>query len=213
MTEYKKGFHPIYLLAILYVIGIYIASVLCLAGFVLMNLQTAMDFSIDLRILAVPFIMGAVNLAAVIYANKMDKQYFLNCSVIIKYLLIPFYIIGGISILVLSIISLVTLGYCMLVWPKLAIAFGAFGYTTLIAAAPFSILYIIKAVKDDTHNLFLGVMGILAQFFFCFDVFAVMILATKEKKCLKSTAAVILLSVFCFISSILVPLIKHIAAG
>ena len=211
MVEYKKGFHPIYLSAIIYVIGVYIAAVVCIAGFIAMNIQTAYDFTMDLRVLWVPLLMGIVNLAVIIYTRKKDKQYFLNCSAIIKYLLTPFYIIGGISILVLSVISIITLGYCMIVFPKLAIAFGMFGYTVLVASAPFPILYIVKAVKDGTHNLFLGIIGILAQFFFCTDVLAVMILALKEKKCVKSTVAVGMLSVFCFISAVVVPVIKNIA--
>ena len=77
-----------YILPVLYVIVSY--TFFLLAG--------CFDNAIKLQILSIllPFIMGIVNLIVVLtVGRKWSRKTLLNCTLIIKYGLIPFYLIGG----------------------------------------------------------------------------------------------------------------------
>ncbi len=76
-----------YILPVLYVIVSY--TFFLLAG--------CFDNAIILQILSIllPFIMGIVNLIVVLtVGRKWSRRTLLNCTLIIKYGLIPFYLIG-----------------------------------------------------------------------------------------------------------------------
>ena len=77
-----------YILPVLYVIVSY--TFFLLAG--------CFDNAIKLQILSIllPFIMGIVNLIVVLtVGRKWSRKTLLNCTLIIKYGLIPFYLVGG----------------------------------------------------------------------------------------------------------------------
>ena len=77
-----------YILPVLYVIGSY--TFFLLTGF--------FDNAIKLQILSIllPFIMGIVNLIVVLtVGRKWSRKTLLNCTLIIKYGLISFYLIGA----------------------------------------------------------------------------------------------------------------------
>ena len=77
-----------YILPVLYVIVSY--TFFLLAG--------CFDNAIKLQIVLIllPFIMGIVNLIVVLtVGRKWSRRTLLNCTLIIKYGLIPFYLIGG----------------------------------------------------------------------------------------------------------------------
>ena len=77
-----------YILPVLYVIVSY--TFFLLVG--------CFDNAIKLQILSIslPFIMGIVNLIVVLtVGRKWSRRTLLNCTLIIKYGLIPFYLIGG----------------------------------------------------------------------------------------------------------------------
>ena len=59
-----------------------------------------------------------------------------------------------------------------------------------IRAAPYAIAYLIKSCKDGVHPKWLAVLGGICQFFFSFDVLAMMILTLKERHKVKTTIAV-----------------------
>ena len=61
-------------------------------------LPSLFDHVMELKILSIllPFIMGVVNLIIVLtVGRKWTRKTLLNCTLIIKYGLIPFYLIGG----------------------------------------------------------------------------------------------------------------------
>lgn len=86
----------LYILPILYVIVSYIFFFL--AGvFSALKLQVLSIF--------LPFIMGIVNLSVVLtWGRKWSRKTLLNCSLIIKYGLIPLYLVGG-SIAIRSMVA------------------------------------------------------------------------------------------------------------
>ena len=172
-----------YILPVLYVVVSY--TFFLLVGF--------FDNAIKLQILSIllPFIMGIVNLIVVLtVGRKWSRKTLLNCTLIIKYGLIPFYLIGG------SITAYVTL---MALFPlPLMALFGLvsavlliFGYGILLGSAPYAIAYLVKSCKDGVHPIWLAVLGGICQFFFSFDVLAMMVLTLKERHRVKTTVAVI----------------------
>ena len=77
-----------YLIPILYVI----------VSYTFFLLPGLFDQVVELQIISalLPFLMGVVNLIVVLtVGRKWSRKTLLNCTLIIKYGLIPFYLIGG----------------------------------------------------------------------------------------------------------------------
>lgn len=77
-----------YILPVLYVI----------VSYTFFLLAVCFGNAITLQIVSIllPFIMGIVNLIVVLTAGrKWSRKTLLNCTLIIKYGLIPFYLVGG----------------------------------------------------------------------------------------------------------------------
>lgn len=147
-----------YILPVLYVIVSY--TFFLLAGF--------FDNAIELRILSIllPFIMGTVNLIAVLTAGrKWSRKTLLNCTLIIKYGLIPFYLIGGSITVYVTMMAIFPLPF-MALFGLITIVFLIFGYGILLGASPYAIAYLIKSCKDCVHPKWLAVLGGICQFFF-----------------------------------------------
>ena len=171
-----------YILPILYVIVSY--TFVLLAG--------CFNNAVKLQILSIllPFIMGIVNLILVLTAGrKWPRKTFLNCTLIIKYGLIPFYLIGGSITAGVTVMAFFPLPL-MALFGLVSIVFLIFGYGILLGAAPYAIAYLIKSCKDGVHPKWLAVLGGICQFFFSFDVLAMMILTLKERHMVKTTIAV-----------------------
>lgn len=171
-----------YILPLLYVI-------VCYTFFPLAN---AFDTSLNLQVLFVilPFIMGIANLIVVLTAGrKWTRTTMLNCSLIIKYGLIPFYLIGGAITAQVTVIAFFPLPLVSL-FGLLSIVFLILGYGFLLGSAPYAIAYLIKSAKENVHPKALAVIGGICQFFFCFDVLSMMVLTIKEKHLVKTTVAV-----------------------
>lgn len=171
-----------YIFPVLYVIVSY--TFFLLAGF--------FDTVAELQILSIflPFIMGILNLIVVLtVGRKWPRKTLLNCTLIIKYGLIPFYLIGGSITIGVTVMAIFPLPF-MVLFGLVTIVFLIFGYGILLGAAPYVIAYLVKSCKEDVHPKWLAILGGICQFFFSFDVFAVMILALKERHRVKTTIAV-----------------------
>ena len=98
-----------YILPVLYVIVSY--TFFLLAG--------CFDNAIKLQILSIllPFIMGIVNLIVVLtVGRKWSRKTLLNCTLIIKYGLIPFYLIGGSITVYVTLIAFFPIAADGIVW-------------------------------------------------------------------------------------------------
>ena len=146
----------------------------------------------DLKALSIflPFIMGSANLVVVlIWGRKWSRRTLLNCTLIIKYGLIPFYLIGGsvaAGAMVIALFPLPLMALSALVTIVLCI----WGYGILLGAAPYAAAYLVKACKDGIHPKWLVIISGICQFFFSLDVFAIMVLTLRERHRVKTTIAV-----------------------
>lgn len=96
------------------------------------------DHVMELKILSIllPFIMGVVNLIIVLtVGRKWTRKTLLNCTLIIKYGLIPFYLIGGSITIGVTVAALFPLPLMALLG-LVTIVFLIFGYGILLGASP-----------------------------------------------------------------------------
>lgn len=171
-----------YILPVGYVVVSY--TFFLLAGF--------FDNTMELQILSIllPFIMGIINLIVVLTAGrKWSRKTLLNCTLIIKYGLIPFYLLGGSITVYVTMMALFPLPL-MALFGLVTIVFLIFGYGILLGSAPYAISYLIKSRKDGVHPKWLAILGGICQFFFSFDVLAMMVLTLKERHRVKTTLAI-----------------------
>lgn len=171
-----------YILPVVYVVVSY--TFFLLAGF--------FDNTMELQILSIllPFIMGIINLIVVLTAGrKWSRKTLLNCTLIIKYGLIPFYLLGGSITVYVTMMALFPLPL-MALFGLVTIVFLIFGYGILLGSASYAISYLIKSRKDGVHPKWLAILGGICQFFFSFDVLAMMVLTLKERHRVKTTLAI-----------------------
>ena len=171
-----------YILPVVYVVVSY--TFFLLAGF--------FDNTMELQILSIllPFIMGIINLIVVLTAGrKWSRKTLLNCTLIIKYGLIPFYLLGGSITVYVTMMALFPLPL-MALFGLVTIVFLIFGYGILLGSAPYAISYLIKSRKDGVHPKWLAILGGICQFFFSYDVLAMMVLTLKERHRVKTTLAI-----------------------
>ena len=171
-----------YILPVVYVVVSY--TFFLLAGF--------FDNTMELQILSIllPFIMGIINLIVVLTAGrKWSRKTLLNCTLIIKYGLIPFYLLGGSITVYVTMMALFPLPL-MALFGLVTIVFLIFGYGILLGSAPYAISYLIKSRKDGVHPKWLAILGGICQFFSSFDVLAMMVLTLKERHRVKTTLAI-----------------------
>ncbi len=129
----------------------------------------------------IPFIMGIINLIVLIAnSSKLTRKSLFTCSLIIKYSLIPFYVYG-ISI-ILAALAFLIVPFASLLAPALAAFMIIVGYSAVLGALPFSLLYLIKSRREKVNGTLITVLAIICQFFFTWDVIAIMILSFKEKR-------------------------------
>lgn len=195
----KKGFRPIYLLAIAYVIVIYTI----LVSFIVLD-----DDEIRIGVLWLPILAGLLNLILVMVLRKrLSREELLNCAIIVKYCLIPFYMLGGLGVLGVLILSVIPVPF-MIFMGLAAVLMLVYGWIVIICSAPFSIAYIAASYKEGRHNKILLVIAGIMQFFFTVDVISIMFLAIKENKWVKTSIAVIVLFIVCIVR-LIIKIIVH----
>lgn len=176
--EKKKKFPVIYLLAILYVLSAYLGPVALL----IMPDSDAASI-ITSWLFWLPVILGVVNFIVVLAAkSKMERKQLLVCSMIIKYALIPFYLVGGLLIVLCLLLMVTPIVFMVFVGPMMALILGIYGWVILLGAAPFSVAYIVRSYKGGFHSKALLIISAIMQFLFTMDVIFITVLAVKERK-------------------------------
>ena len=188
-----KRLHPLYVLSVFYVAAIYLFPVL---WFTLNGVTEGREASdslspsviLQLLTLLIPGVMGLINLAVVIiFRNRITREQLLHCAVIIKYGLIPFFLVGGCCIALTWLMTFSPVVIMIFIGPAVAAFLSALGYISMLGSAPFSVAYLIRSRREHVHSPQLLITGGIMQFFFALDTISLMFLALKEKKCVKPT--------------------------
>ncbi len=154
-------------------------------------LMTYASSPLALMIFAIPSFLGIYNAIYLgRYRSAISRETLLGCSVLIKYGLIPLYIIGGLLICVLILLTFTPIVFMIFVTPVAVTMLSLYGYVTMLAGGVFSFAYLKKAKDDKIHSKWLISLAALFQFFFTMDVISVGALALKEKKYVKVTIGV-----------------------
>lgn len=203
--EYTRGFHPIYILAILYVIGVYAFPFVFFAvNDQLTEAASQEEAVVQYWPLLLPAIMGLVNLITVILtSNKIHRFFFLNCTVMIKYCLIPFYIIGGLCILISLILMFSPVVIMIFVGPTIATVFSVLGWMAVVGGAPYALAYIIRSRRSGVHGRILSVIAGILQFFFTVDVISIMVLSWKEGRWRKLTVGILAVLILAILATLI----------
>ncbi len=197
-NEQEKGFHPIYIVAVLYTASIYLFPIV----YFKINQNIPGDTNIYTWPLLIPVIFGVINLMVVILGkNRIGRTRLLNCAILIKYTLIPFYIMGGLCIAVALLLMFTPIVIMVFVGPAIAVFFSVLGWLAMVGAAPYSVAYIFKSHKLGIHSKVISVIAGISQFFYMMDVISIMLLALKEKKCVKITITLLIILILAILIS------------
>lgn len=200
--NYKKTSWP-YILSIVYVIVAY--TFIFISGYINQldlpeNLVSVQNI-FELFFLFLPIILCILNYIIIFtMGKKVNHNTLLNSTILVKYGLIPFYILGTIIILIFLLFSFIPVPFMIFVGPYVSLIFSVIGWLILIGSAPFSIAYIIKSYKEGIHGKTLSIITGILQFFFVFDVISIMILTLKEKRWRKLTFIILALLFILFLA-------------
>ena len=125
MNESNKVSRAVYIVPVIYVLGMYMMPVLF---WIICNMQEATESFDAGWIMVMPIVLGLVNLAVVLILGKrISRVQLLICTRIIKYALIPFYVIGGFCIIVALLLMLTPVVVMIFVGPTVAIVLSVIG--------------------------------------------------------------------------------------
>lgn len=194
----NKGFHYIYVISLIYVLSIYLVPVI---AFTLIS----MDIKIADNLFWLPVIIGIVIFVASIKCCKPGNRIvLLNAAVLIKYGLIPFFIINQCLSVILLLFTFIPVPFMIFVGPTGFLILSVVGWFVLALGAPVTISYLCVTAKEKLRSKGMVVLHSLLQYFFVADVIDLMILTLKERKWKKLTIAVIiLLAIFALLMLIL----------
>ena len=91
-------------------------------------------------------------------------------------------LVGGLLIVLCLLLMVTPIVIMVFVGPVMALILGIYGWLILLAAAPFSVAYIVRSYKGGFHSKALLVISAIMQFFFTMDVIFITVLAIKERK-------------------------------
>ena len=149
---------------------------------------------LDLCIFFLPLIYGIISLILIaVFWKSLDRNRLLNCVILIKYSLIPLFLIGGALVFFCLAFSFIPVPFMIFMGPLAAVTFSFIGWCIVAGGAVFPIAYAIRAHKDGIHGKVLTITACILQFFFVADVISVMVLTLKEKRWRKLTLTVIIL--------------------
>ena len=192
-----KGFHPLYLWGIFYVLLTY-----AYPFFVYLtvpkvdenvNSQAAYEAAakaqngvlgsdLPLVFLVIPVALAIMNLVIAVAMKQTKRRYFLNTAQIIKYALIPFYVIGGILIVIFFLLMFTPVVIMVFVSPAVIAILSVMGWISMVGSAPLVIKYLARSVKDGKNKKAFAIGVSITQFFFGVDVIGTILCAVKERK-------------------------------
>ncbi len=155
-----------------------------------------------LVILAIPSFFGIINAIYIkLNFNTISRNTLLRSAIIVKYLLIPLYIVGGLLIALFFLLIFTPVVIMIFVGPFMITILSVYGYLIMLGGNAFSLAYIKKAKEEGIHGGVLSTLGKVFQFFFAVDVVSLAILSLKEKKYIGATVTVIVLLALGFIGT------------
>ncbi|MCI9077946.1 MAG: hypothetical protein HFH68_03335 [Lachnospiraceae bacterium] len=200
MEETKK-LNRFYIFPVLYVLSAYMA---------LSNIFTMQKGLLFTLMFLSPFVLGILNI--VVCARCCKPQYngiMITSAAIVKYCLVPFFVIGG-FLATCTFISgfVIPVPPMFIVGPSISFMLCIAGWLVIAFGSPYTISYVVLSQRESRISKGMAVFHIILQFFFTFDVIDVICLSFMAKRNIKMTIAIIVLIAVSFI--ILIALVLFI---
>lgn len=174
-----------YIFPLLYVISVYLLPVF----FVL-----SVEFSDASYLVFVPVVFGVVNIiVSVIFCKPENRITLFNSTVLVKYALIPFFVIGGMILAAAFLLSFIPVPFMIFVGPFITITGALTGWLVLAFESPYAIAYLRLSAKEGVYTKGVTMLHTILQFFFTLDVIDIMCLTFKEHRWIKLTIFIIIL--------------------
>ena len=184
-AEKRNGFRSFYIFPILYVMSAYLLPVFFLIG--------EEDSGVSCLVY-LPVILGVVNIiVSILFCKPENRMMMLNAAVLVKYSLIPFFIVGGFMVCASLLLSFIPVPFMIFAGPMMAGIASFIGWLIVAFGAPYVISYLRLSSGAGMHSKSMVVIHSILQFFFTLDVIDVMILSRKEGKWKKLTVFIIIL--------------------
>lgn len=203
--EKTKETKRMFLISMLYLMSVY--GVVLLDLF-LINIFPGLPKFVAFGIFGLPLVIGVLGF---LYYRKhtenISRTALLTGAVLIKYLLIPLYLFGGLVCLVALLLIFTPLVFMIFAGPMTILFMFVLGVLYLLGGSLFSFAYIMKAHSEKIHGTALTVICTVCQFFFVTDVIAIAVLTLKEKKNIVATIAMfsaIVLGIVALVVSVVV---------
>jgi len=136
---------------------------------------------IPLIFLAVPIILLIGSIVTVLKSKCTDRKQFLNVAKMIKYALIPYYILGVVLMIFLILMIFTPVVIMIFLTPVAITIMCIMGWFSMAGTAPFIIAYLKRGEIDNAHNKTFSTLITVMQFFFGVDVAGTVICSLKEK--------------------------------
>jgi hypothetical protein len=198
--EKTKESKNITLLAILFLLSVYGAPAIAVG---LTSLVEKVPSFLSHILFGLPVCVAAISIVYMKqHWEELDRTALLRCAVLVKYLMIPFFVGGVLICLMFLLLMFTPLVFMVFAAPIAILYILGIGWLYMICSSAFSVAYSLKAREEGVHGNVFGVLAIISQFFFVVDVIAMMVLTLKEKKNVTATIITVLLCVIGFVVGI-----------
>jgi hypothetical protein len=191
--EKTKESKNITVLAILFLLSVYGAPAIAVG---LTSLVEKIPSFLSKMLFGLPVCVAAVSIFYMKqHWEEINRTVLLRCAVLVKYLMIPFFVGGVLICLMFLLLMFTPLVFMVFAAPVAILYILGIGWLYMVCGSAFSVAYGLKARREGVHGEVFGVLVIISQFFFVVDVIATMILTLKEKKYITATIITVLLCI------------------
>ena len=191
--EKTKESKNITVLAILFLLSVYGAPAIAVG---LTSLVEKIPSFLSKMLFGLPVCVAAVSIFYMKqHWEEINRTVLLRCAVLVKYLMIPFFVGGVLICLMFLLLMFTPLVFMVFAAPVAILYILGIGWLYMVCGSAFSVAYGLKARREGVHREVFGVLVIISQFFFVVDVIATMILTLKEKKYITATIITVLLCI------------------
>lgn len=177
----RTGFRPLYLVSILYLVSLYACPILLLGK--MPEGSPGEAGTITTTVAMVPFDLAAANIAAAVAGYRLESRAFLlNSAVLLKYGLVPFFVIGGALVVFFALSTFIPVPFMLFVGPPTALFLLAVGWVFMVLGSAYSLAYLIAARRDGVRSATFSVVNAVFQFMFVADIIDVMVLTWRERR-------------------------------
>lgn len=139
--------------------------------------------------LIIPVVLFVLNIIFAVKWKNTDRKTLLVACRIIKYSLIPYYIAGGLLIVVFALLIFTPIVIMIFVSPPVIAILSVIGWISMAGGAPTTIAYLVRGVKDKMISKGFAVVIAITQFFFGADVVGLIVCEFNEKRKPKTVPA------------------------